>query len=388
MKIDPSHSRRSVSTLSKALLAPFPFVGLFGKHRQAEDAQRELGAPPGIEHLKSASEPPKTGEVLIKTIDLSDTERVENQFESIDDLIATQRPDWSTTRWIDIQGIHPYVLKQLQENFGIHPLAAEDTLHVPQRPKVEEYEDSLFVILKMLRFEGQKLINEQISFFFFKDTIITVQETEGDVWEKVRQRTRKTASRFREYGTPYLFYALIDAIIDHIFPFLDLYFESIDKLEEEILSNPTPAAQARIHAIKRELVYLRQAIWPMQNVISALAKDEFEQLPAEVESYFRDVHDHAVQANEALEMYRETANGLQDLYMAASSNKLNEVMKALTIMASLFLPLTFIAGVYGMNFEIIPELKWKYSYAIFWFVCFSSFIGLLWYFKRKGWIGK
>ncbi len=373
---------------NKAILSPFKFIGLFRERESGKSVHGELGSPPGIEHLKSANEPPGKGEVLITTIDLSEAHREENHFDAVEELIDADRPDWSTARWIDIQGIHPYVLKQLQEHYGIHPLAAEDTLHVPQRPKVEEYDDSLFVILKMLRFESQKLINEQISFFYFKDTVITVQEAKGDVWEKVRQRTKKNVSRFREYGAPYLLYALIDALIDHIFPFLDLYFESIDNLEEEILSDTSPQVQARIHAIKRELVYLRQAVWPMQNVIAALAKDEYDLLPPEVENYFRDVHDHASQAADALEMYRETANGLQDLYMAASSNRMNEVMKALTIMASLFLPLTFVAGVYGMNFEVIPELKWKYSYAVFWLVCFASLGGLLWYFNRKGWIGK
>lgn len=386
MKAPETFSR--INERTKAIFAPFRFVGLFGDRSKDAPHYREPASPPGIEHLEQANEAPEPGLVSIATIDFCEDQHHEQKYESIDELIASPKPEWSTTRWIDIQGVHPYVLKKLQETFGIHPLAAEDALHTPQRPKVEEYENSIFVILKMLRFEGRKLINEQVSFFYFEDTIITIQETKGDVWERVRQRTQKSVSRFRQYGTPYLFYALIDAIIDHIFPFLDLYFESIDDLEQEILENPTPGAQSRIHAIKRELAYLRQAIWPMQKVISALAKDEFEKLPPEVENYFRDVYDHATQATEALDMYRDTANGLQDLYMAASSNKMNEVMKALTIMASLFLPLTFIAGVYGMNFELIPELGWKYSYLVFWVVCLTSLGGLIWYFKRKGWIGK
>lgn len=384
----PPESLSRLNKRTKAIFAPFRFVGLFGERNRNAPRYREPAAPPGIEHLEQANEPPEPNLVRISTIDFCESRHLEQSYESIDELISSQKPDWSTTRWVDIQGVHPYVLKQLQENFGIHPLAAEDALHVPQRPKVEEYDNSIFVILKMLRFEGRKLINEQVSFFYFEDTIITIQETHGDVWERVRQRTQKNVSRFRQYGTPYLFYALIDAIIDHIFPFLDLYFDSIDTLEQEILENPTPGAQSRIHAIKRELAYLRQAIWPMQKVISTLAKDEFEKLPPEVENYFRDVYDHATQATEAIDMYRDTANGLQDLYMAASSNKMNEVMKALTIMASLFLPLTFLAGVYGMNFEYIPELGWKHSYLVFWAVCIASLGGLLWYFKRKGWIGK
>lgn len=373
---------------NKSFLSPIKLTGLFGKHFKKSAEQHELGAPPGIEHLKSSNVPPASGEICISSIDFSETHHQKNSYDTIEQFIEAEKPEWSTTRWIDIQGIHPYVLRKLQENFGIHPLAVEDALHVPQRSKVEEYDDFLFVILRMLRFEGQNLINEQVCFFFFKDTIITVQESRGDVWEKVRTRTEKKVSRFRKFGAPYLLYALVDAIIDHIFPFLDLYFESIDELEEKILTNPSQQLQTHIHTIKRELAYLRQATWPMQNVIATIAKDEYELLPTEVENYFRDVHDHASQAAETLEMYRETANALQDLYMAAASNRMNEVMKALTIMASLFLPLTFLAGIYGMNFEVLPELRWKYSYAVFWLICLVSMGSLLFYFKRKGWIGK
>ena len=389
MTDQPSSAKHRASSRDQqwSFLEPIPLIGLFGKSSKRAKQSRELGAPPGIDHLKSASEPPKADEVVIRTIDFREDQHEERRYDSIDHLFAEERPAWSKTRWIDIQGIHPYVLRGLQERYGIHPLAAEDTLHAPQRPKVEEYENELFIILRMLRVENEALVNEQVVFFYFEDTVITIQEHQGDVWEKVRQRIRKPVSRFRKYGTPYLLYALIDAIVDHIFPFLDLYFESIDKLESEILENPTNAAQSRIHAIKRELVFIRQALWPMQSVIASLAKDDYDVLPDEVENYFRDVHDHANQATEALEMYRETANGLQDLHMAASSNRLNEVMKALTIMASLFLPLTFIAGVYGMNFEVIPELKWPYSYLAFWIVCFLTISGLLYYFRRKKWIG-
>lgn len=376
-------SKRNLIPSVKTLLQPFSLKDL---KKTASHAPENLGAAPGIDSHASANIPPEAGEIHISTIDLCKSEREERTFETIDELLDTERPAWSSCRWIDIQGIHPYVLKKLQERFGIHPLAAEDTLHVPQRSKVEEYEDSLFIVLRMIRLSEQNLVNEQVSFFFFRDTVITVQEKKGDVWSQVRERTKKKTSRFREYGAPYILYALVDAIIDHIFPFLDLYFESIDKLEEEIMVNPTPSAQVRIHAIKRELIYLRQAIWPMQNVISTLAKDDYQMLPSEVESYFRDVHDHATQASEAIDMYRETAIGLQDLYMASSSNRMNEVMKALTIMASLFLPLTFLAGIYGMNFKVIPELEWEYSYPVFWLVCITTIGSLLWYFKRKKWI--
>lgn len=382
------NSENSFIPTVKTLLAPFAFVDLLGAQKKQPANRDALASAPGIDHLKSAEIPPEAGEVSISVTDLSPDNLSEQAFETIDECLSDERPNWSVSRWIDIQGIHPYVLKKLQNHFNIHPLAAEDTLQVPQRSKVEDYDDSLFIILRMIRLSEQKLVNEQISFYYFKGTLITVQETKGDVWDKVRERIRKKTSRFRQYETPYFLYALIDAIIDHIFPFLDLYFESIDKLEEEIMTDPTPSAQTRIHSIKRELVYLRQAIWPMQSVISTLSKNDHEMLPPEISNYFRDVHDNATQVSEAIDMYRETANGLQDLYMSASSNRMNEVMKALTIMASLFLPLTFFAGVYGMNFEVIPELNWAYSYPVFWLVCLSTLAGLIYYFKRRGWIGR
>src|SRR5690606_1413587 len=180
---------------------------------------------------------------------------------------------------------------------------------------------------------------------FFKDTLITVQEETGDVWDGVRARIQKPQSRFRQYGCPYLLYALIDALVDHVFPLLDSFFERLDALEETILENPSPRLHARVHAIKRELTHLRQAIWPTREVVSTLRHDEIQALPPEVETFLRDVYDHATRANETVELYRETAHGLQDLLIAAASNRMNEVMKALTIMASLFLPLTFLAGV-------------------------------------------
>lgn len=380
-------SHDSFNSIGKLINKPLKLLGL-AHSKDPRQNNRTPGAPPGIDHLDSINTPPPSDTVAISALYLSSGRRESVRFQNIDELLETPAPQWSTTQWIDIQGIHPYVLSRLQSQYEMHPLAVEDALHVPQRPKVDDYEHCLFIILKMLRANDEHLLNEHVSFFFLGETLITIQEVKGDVWDSVRNRTRKKLSRVRKYGTPYLLYMLIDAIVDHIFPLLDMYYDSIDKLEEEILEEPKPDAQHRIHAIKRELAYLRQALWPMRDVVSALARDEFDLLPDEVETYFRDVHDHINQASEAIESYRETAIGLQDLLIGASSKRMNEAMKGLTIMASLFMPITFLAGVYGMNMRVIPELEWAYAYPTFWIVCILSTGTLLYYFNRKGWIGK
>lgn len=346
------------------------------------------GTSPGLEGLADLETPPELGVLSIKTLDFSEEAIDHRTFESIDDFLESEKPDWAACRWIDIQGVHPYAINGLKQKFNFHTLAAEDALNIPQRQKMEEYEDMLFIILRMLRIEEDQLVNEQVSFFFLGHTLITLQEKEGDIWDSARERINREGSRLREHGTPYLLYALIDAIIDNVFPILDNYFDVIDQMEQEILVQPKKDAQMRIHRIKLELAYLRQALWSMRDISSSLHKNDFELLPKKVVPYFRDVHDHCIQAIDAVEMYLDNANGLQGLLMNANSNRMNEVMKALTIMASLFMPITFFAGLYGMNFEHIPELGWKYSYPVFLGVCFLTTVTLLIYFKRKGWIGK
>lgn len=349
--------------------------------------KKNLGTSPGIDLNPEINKPPESGVVTISSIDFS-IDRVEQRtFADVDELVDSGKPDWATTRWIDIQGVHAYTISQIKNHYQIHTLAAEDALNIPQRQKVEDYDGSLFIILRMLQIVDNTLSNEQVSFFYLGDTVITQQETQGDIWEPIRERIARDGSRLRKLGAPYLLYALIDAIIDHVFPLLDNYFDLIDALEKEILMQPQKDTQMRIYNIKRDLAYLRQSLWPMRDISGALYKNELNILSKKVVPYFRDVQDHSLHAIEAVEMYLENAKGLQDLLMNANSNRMNEVMKALTIMASLFMPITFFAGLYGMNFEHIPELGWKYSYPVFLGVCAATTISLLVYFKRKRWIG-
>jgi len=232
-----------------------------------------------------------------------------------------------------------------------------------------------------------KLQDEQTSFFFFHDTVITFQETRGDVWDSVRKRIEVTNSRLRTNGAGYLLYVLLDSMVDHFFSILESYGDLLEEMEHVVIENPSPRTQQRIHSVKRELARLRRIMWPTRELVNAVYRDETGVIPESVKNYLRDVYHHTVQVIEMIETYREMAAGLNDLYMSAVSNRMDEIMKVLTIMASFFIPITFIAGVYGMNFSNIPELAWPYSYPVFWVVCISVIASLGFYFYRRGWIG-
>jgi len=378
----------ALGKLGRQLTAQIRLPGL--KSGSGGPSQREApmpGAAPGIESIANVDQPPAPGAVRIRCADYG-PERVE--FRDVEDLAALlsePRPEWCRVRWLNVDGLNPYVVNQLRATFGFHTLAAEDVLRIPQRPKLETYEGYLFIVARMLMFSGEALHSEQVSFFLFKDTLITFQETAGDVWDPIRQRLQKAGSRLRTLGSSYLLYALLDAVVDHCFPMLEHYGERLEGLENEILASPTTRVQRRLHAIKRELALLRRVIWPMREVMNELHREETEAIAPEVKAYMRDVYDHAVQVMDIVENCREMTGGLHDLYMSAVSNRMNEVMKVLTIMASFFIPITFVAGVYGMNFEVLPELHWKYSYAAFWVICISITVLLAIYFWRKGWLG-
>jgi len=345
-------------------------------------------APPGIEHLPSVQTPPPEKTVHMQCIDFGNGQF--NQFETDDvlELISYQQPSWSEHRWIHVDGLHPYVISQLAERFGLHPLAAEDVLHPNQRSKMEAYDDAIFVVVRMLRFVDDHLLNEQVSFWFNGNTLITIQENPGDVWDGVRKRLQVTSSRFYKFGVSYLLYALLDAIVDNFFPLLQAYETTIDTLEEVIIGKPTRNLQQRIHAIKRELIFIRQVIWPIRDVVHALYRDENDLLQEEVETYIRDIYDHTLRVIDSIEINREMAVGLHDLYTSTVSNRLNEIMKVLAVMAAVFVPLTFFAGIYGMNFKFMPALNWPYAFYTFLGGCLLVAVGLFVFFYRKGWIDR
>lgn len=344
------------------------------------------GAPAGIDHFDGVHERPEPGTVRIRVIDLSEA-RVETSWvDDVDTFLAAPRPDWVKLRWIDVDGLHPYVVSRLQKALGFHTLAAEDVLHVPQRPRVDAYSDHLFIVARMFTLSGEQLVNEQVSMFVKAGVLVSFQELAEDVWNPIRERLRHESSKVRQCDASYLAYALLDATVDQCFPILEHYGEKLEQLEDAALeASPTELLQ-QVHAIKRELTIVRKAVWPMREVLAELSREEQILVSPETRTYLRDVYQHCVQVMDMVETYRELVSSLSDLSLSMASNRMNEVMKVLTIMSSLFIPITFLAGVYGMNFDYFPELHWKYSYALFWAICLAATVSLLAYFRRKDWL--
>lgn len=394
-----SIGRRIGSVIDTAFDTAFDSVGsvgrLFGSAlhltglvpEAGRSKQYKPGGIPGIEHAADITTPPPPDTVYIQCIDYGPDQVQITDHKDIDAFLAQPRPDWATVRWLNIDGLHPYVINKVKDAVGIHTLAAEDILHVPQRPRVEPYENDLFIITRMMRLIDERLVSEQVSMFMTHNLVVTFQETHGDVWEPIRERIHREGSRLRKNNPSYLVYALLDAMIDHCFPILERYGDVLEDMEAVVLSSPDAKVLSRIHAIKRELSALRRIMWPMREVVTGIRDAEIDTVADISRTYLRDVYEHTVQLVEIIETYREVTAGLTDLHMSTISNRMNETMKVLTIMATLFIPITFLAGIYGMNFEYIPELGWRYSYASFWVACVVIVGGLLWYFKRKGWIG-
>jgi magnesium transporter len=295
----------------------------------------------------------------------------------------------NTVSWMDIQGLgSETVLKQVGAIFNLHPLLLEDVVNVPQRPKLEDYNNQLLVISQMVRLKEDEsgFDTEQVSFVLGKRYLLSFQEEElQDCFEIVRDRIRTSQGRVRKSGADYLTYLLLDTIIDGYFPVVEHYEDRIEALEDVIISNPDRDTMQEIYDVRRELLALRRLIWPMRNVLNLLMRDHHGIVSDEVQIYFRDSYDHVIQILEIIEAYRELAASLMDVYMSTMGNKLNEIMKFLTVISTIFIPLTFIVGVYGMNFENMPELKGEWSYFMVWLVMLGVAGGLIFYFWRKGW---
>jgi magnesium transporter len=348
---------------------------------------RAPGAPAGIDHLSEHFEPPAPGTIRLRVIDIC-RENVETRwFEDVDSLLAAQKPAWSQLRWIDVDGLDAYVVSELQQAFGFHTLAAEDVLHVPQRPRVDAYSDHLFIVARMFSWRDERLVSEQISMFMKPGLLVSFQELDEDVWNPIRDRLQFESSKLRQSDASYLAYALLDATVDHCFPILERYGEMLDHLEDAVLMSSADNLLQEVHAIKRELTVLRKAVWPMREVIAELSREDQVLVSPTTRTYLRDVYQHCVQVIDILETFRELAASLTDLSLSMSGNRMNEIMKVLTIISTVFIPITFLAGVYGMNFTYFPELHWKHSYLLFWLFCLGTTTTLLWYFRRKGWLG-
>lgn len=366
--------------LFRSALLPGP------ENLRAAAAPAAPGSSPGIESIADVSTPPDPGSVSYQCFDYGPERCSITDLRELERWLQEPRPDYSRVRWIKINGLHPWVVNRLRETFQFHTLAAEDVLRTPQRPKLETHEEYLFIIVRMMRLKEKRLVTEQVSLFLFEDLVLTFQEEAGDVWEPIRRRLEKPGSRIRKQSAAYLLYALLDAVVDHCFPILEQFGDHLEGLEKEVMDRATPASQQQILAAKRDLSVLRRLLWPLRDIANELHSEKNEDIPDDVKAFMRDIYDHTIQAMEILETYREMAGGLNDLYMSVVSNRMNEIMKVLTIMATFFIPITFVAGVYGMNFDFMPELKWKWAYPVLWLVFFLVSGGLLYYFRRKKWL--
>ncbi|QZZ19880.1 magnesium/cobalt transporter CorA [Leptothermofonsia sichuanensis E412] len=346
------------------------------------------GSVPGTLAIASDAEPP-----VIVLIDYSEAKAIRTEIATPEECAPYL--DTESVSWVDVQGLgSENVLQRIGKVFNLHPLVLEDVVNVPQRPKVEEYGDQLLVIARMVtpNRNGDGFISEQVSFILAKHYLLTVQEEpEYDAFGPIRERIRLSKGSIRKHGTDYLIYALLDSIIDGFFPVLETYGEKIEELEDEVVSNPTRKTLERIHELKRDLLTLRRAIWPQRDSINALIRDSNTLISNDVRIYLRDCYDHTVQVLDMVETYRELSSSLMDVYLSSVSNKMNEVMKFLTVMSSIFIPLTFIAGVYGMNFDPekspfnMPELYAYWGYPICIASMFIIAIVLIFFFWRRGW---
>jgi magnesium transporter len=294
-----------------------------------------------------------------------------------------------TVTWVNVTGIHEIgIIEAFGKAFDIHPLVLEDIVHTGQRPKMEDLGERLYVVLKMLKREQDEddFEAEQVSLIIGSNFVLSFQEEGGDVFHSVRERIRQGKGRIRKSGSDYLAYTLIDAIVDNYFPVLEHMGERIEALQEEVLEEPDPASLKTIQDTKREMIFLRKSVWPLRETVSGLIRAESPLISENVRPYLSDVYDHTIQIIDTIESYRDTVSGTLDIYLSSLSNKMNEVMKVLTIIATIFIPLTFIAGVYGMNFKYMPELAWRWGYLGVWIVFLVLGILMLLWFRRKKWL--
>lgn len=352
--------------------------------RQHTKMSGKAGAAPGtLIHIGEK----RTEHVQLRLVTYDPDTIADRQVDTLDEALSLCGA--ARFAWLNIDGIHDTdLIGSLGSRFGIHPLTQEDILNSAHRPKFEEFEHYGYIVLKMLRFDSarSRVLTEQVSLILADNVLISLQELPGDVFEPVRARLQKNRGRIRKAGSDYLAYALIDAIVDHYFVILEQISTQVEDIEDDTLSNPTPEVLQRIHGLRREILYLRKQIWPLREVIGALAKGESELIKDDTVIFMRDVHDHAVQIMETIESQRDILSGLLDLYMTGISNRMNEVMKVLTIMATIFIPITFIAGVYGMNFKHMPELEWTWGYGLVWGVMITAVVVMVLFFKKKKWL--
>jgi magnesium transporter len=329
----------------------------------------------------------KTEEVRITYLDYDEPNFQEKQISDISECFPFKTTP--TVTWINIDGIHQIdIMEKLGKQFELHPLILEDILNTQQRPKFEDFEDRIFVVLKMLSYndQRQRTYAEQVSLVLGPNFVISFQEKVGDVFEPIRDRIRNAKGRIRRMGADYLAYSLLDAVVDNYFVILEKISEKVESMEEELVAKPTEKTLQQIHSLKREMIFLRKSVWPLRELINSLQKSESSFIKESTQIYLRDIYDHTIQIIDTIESLRDTVSGMLDVYLSSISNRMNAVMKVLTIIATIFIPLTFIAGIYGMNFKYMPELEWRWGYGIVILVMVVVAVLMLLYFRRKKWL--
>lgn len=329
----------------------------------------------------------KTEKVELTLIEYSKDSSERIELKRIEDCFDRKNKD--SIKWVNIEGLHDIeIIEKIGKKFNFHPLMLEDILNVSQRPKMDDYEDYILVTLKMVYYNDIKkeIVTEQVSLVLIENYVLSFQEFEGDVFDQVRQRIQAGKGNIRKQGADYLVYALIDAIVDSYFLILEQIGDSSEDIEHQLMEEPGKEVLQAIYNLKREMIYLSSSIWPLREVVGNLTRTDSQLIKENTSLYLRDVYDHIVQVIDIIESYRDIMTGMLDTYLSSISNKTNDVMKILTIFSAMFIPLTFLAGIYGMNFKYFPELELPWAYPVFWVVTIVIIVLMLGYFRRKKWL--
>lgn len=344
----------------------------------------QVGLPPGS---LVPVETPETGGIRVSRMEYGSEGVEEREADDVPGCLPLAGPP--ATSWLNVDGLDEVgALETLGEEFGLHSLLLEDIVNTTQRPKLDDYDDHLFLVLKMLTFDEAeaRIADEQVSLVLGPHFVLSFQERRGDVFEAVRDRIRGGKGRIRTAGSDYLAYAIVDAVVDHYFLVLEQVGEWIDRVEEELIADPSVETMGEIHRLRREMLYFRRAVWPLREVVAAMGREDTSLVSPGVRIFIRDVYDHMVQVIDTAETYRELISGMLDTYLSSVNNRMSEVMKVLTIIATIFIPLTFLAGIYGMNFRTMPELTWRWAYPVLLGVMGALAGGMLLWFRRRDWI--
>jgi len=346
---------------------------------------KEAGLPPGtLVHVGEE----KIQKATITLIDYDEVHFQDREIKTLDESLSFKNQP--TVTWVNVEGIHQAgILEKLGECFGLHPLAVEDILNMDERPKMEDFGDYILVVLRIpyhYNSRSNEIETEQISLVLGPNFVVSFQERARDVFHPIREQIKNGKGRIRKSGADYLAYALVDSIVDTYLKVLELIGESMESLEEEVVTNPVPQTLQIIHDLKREMILLRKSVRPFREIVGRLERGESPLIKEPTTIFLSDVHDHTIEVIDTVETFRDMLSSMLDIYLSSVSNKTNEVMKVLTIIATIFIPLALIPGIYGMNFKHMPELRWRWGYPMVWLVMIGIGVAMLMYFRKKRWL--